>query len=177
MFERAFVVEPLRVLLQAPRFRNETWDGLRKRLAALPLGSPSALQEDGDRYYAVMLLARGEGTLRQATVTWRKQPFAAWWGARRLAIRPARPEAAAYTLGTQSGSGITVEHWRRLSASFALDPRWYHSAVWTGSEMIVWGGISGETGGRYDPSTDRWVPTSKTNEPSWRYRHTAVWTG
>jgi 2-amino-4-hydroxy-6-hydroxymethyldihydropteridine diphosphokinase len=38
MFERAFVVEPLRVLLQAPRFRNETWDGLRKQLAALPPG-------------------------------------------------------------------------------------------------------------------------------------------
>jgi N-acetylneuraminic acid mutarotase len=200
--------------------------GAAERLAALPLGSLSALQEDGDRYYAVMLLARGEGAMRQATVTWRKQPFATWWGTLRQAIGPAQPEAAAYTLGAQSGSGVAVEHWRRLAGSFALDPRWYHSAVWTGiemivwggadgyavinagrynpvtdswmevstagagattgvaatavwtgREMIVWGGISGETGGRYDPSTDRWVAISKTNAPSWRYHHTAVWTG
>lgn len=38
MFERAFVVEPLRALLHAPRFRNETWAGLREQLAALPPG-------------------------------------------------------------------------------------------------------------------------------------------
>ena len=57
----------------------------------------------------------------------------------------------------------------------------YHTAVWTGSEMIVWGGsgISGvlNTGGRYNPSTDSWTATSTTNAPSAREVHTAVWTG
>lgn len=38
MFERAFVVEPLFLLLQAPRFQGAAWDGLRERLAALPRG-------------------------------------------------------------------------------------------------------------------------------------------
>ena len=37
-----------------------------------------------------------------------------------------------------------------------------HSAVWTGREMIVWGGdtdsVYQNTGGRYDPSTDTWRP-------------------
>ena len=38
-----------------------------------------------------------------------------------------------------------------------------HTAVWTGTEMIVWGGYSlvvVNTGGRYSPSIDDWtVPT------------------
>ncbi len=56
-----------------------------------------------------------------------------------------------------------------------------HSAVWTGSEMIVWGGTDGtmsNTGGRYNPSTDSWQATSTgANVPSARRFHTAVWTG
>ena len=57
----------------------------------------------------------------------------------------------------------------------------YHTAVWTGSEMIIWVvWIFRElyTGGRYNPSTDSWVATSTgANVPSGRYAHTAVWTG
>jgi hypothetical protein len=53
--------------------------------------------------------------------------------------------------------------------------------VWTGTEMIIWGGISGfgvtNTGGRYDPNMDSWAPTSITNAPVARQLHTAVWTG
>ena len=57
----------------------------------------------------------------------------------------------------------------------------YHTAVWTGSEMIVWGGLNGpcdlNIGGRYVPSTDSWVATSTLNVPSARQSHTAIWTG
>jgi len=53
--------------------------------------------------------------------------------------------------------------------------------VWTGTEMIVWGGSDYisvfDTGGRYNSSTDSWTPTSTTNAPSGRVFHTAVWTG
>jgi len=63
--------------------------------------------------------------------------------------------------------------------------RWDHSAVWTGKEMIIWGGFETfilddyyKDGGRYDPATDKWTPTSTgTNCPSSRSQHTAVWTG
>jgi N-acetylneuraminic acid mutarotase len=57
-----------------------------------------------------------------------------------------------------------------------------HTAVWTGTEMIVWGG-SGlnspwiNTGGRYNPSTNGWTPTSTTNAPIARSSHVAVWSG
>jgi hypothetical protein len=54
--------------------------------------------------------------------------------------------------------------------------------VWTGSEMIVWGGRDGSlffnTGGRYKPAAGTWTPTnSGTEVPSARASHTAVWTG
>src|SRR5215472_864999 len=54
-------------------------------------------------------------------------------------------------------------------------------AVWTGSEMIVWGGVDQsvvglDTGGIYNPSTDSWTPTP-TNAPIGAFDHTAVWTG
>ncbi len=61
-----------------------------------------------------------------------------------------------------------------------LSPRMLHTAVWTGSEMIIWGGAgvgTFNTGGRYQPATDSWTPTSMTGVPAARFRHTAVWTG
>jgi N-acetylneuraminic acid mutarotase len=67
-----------------------------------------------------------------------------------------------------------------------LAPRYFHSAAWTGTEMIIWGGLFSDhstyyapldSGGKYNPSTNSWVLTSTTNAPSIRYSHTAVWTG
>jgi hypothetical protein len=57
-----------------------------------------------------------------------------------------------------------------------------HTAVWTGAEMIVWGGFENTgattTGGRYSPATDSWTPTSTgANVPTLRYHNTSVWTG
>ena len=47
------------------------------------------------------------------------------------------------------------------------------TAVWTGSEMIVWGGVNNilielNTGGRYTPATDSWTATSIANAPRGR---------
>ncbi len=59
--------------------------------------------------------------------------------------------------------------------------RWGHSAVWTGSEMIVWGGVvpSGatQTGAKYNPANDAWIPISTNGAPIARFDHRAVWTG
>src|SRR5205823_3880478 len=74
----------------------------------------------------------------------------------------------------------TDDTWAPTSLTNAPAARNYHTAVWTGSEMIVWGGLSFgnflNTGGRYDPSTDSWTATSTTNAPAGRFAHTAVWT-
>jgi hypothetical protein len=57
-----------------------------------------------------------------------------------------------------------------------------HTAVWTGTKMIVWGGDDGtnllNTGGQYDPATNAWTATLLGAwTPTARSSHTAVWTG
>ena len=85
-----------------------------------------------------------------------------------------------YTLPTISdgATGCIDNTWTATSTTNAPSGRSQHTAVWTGSEMIVWGGNDYlNTGGRYNPSTDSWIATSTTNAPSARNGHTVVWTG
>jgi len=73
--------------------------------------------------------------------------------------------------------------WNALPTEGAPAARYGHSAVWTGSTMIVWGGDLGgnpsatNTGGIYDPAARTWKSTSTTGAPTARFGHTAVWTG
>src|SRR5262245_56420222 len=64
----------------------------------------------------------------------------------------------------------------------ALEGRVDHTAVWTGTEMIVWGGTQGvrrpfSDGARFDPVATTWQPTSMATAPAQRDDHVAVWTG
>ncbi len=74
------------------------------------------------------------------------------------------------------------DSWSPTSDTF-LTARWYHSIIWTGSEMIVWGGFSNggnattRNGMRYSPDTDLWTSMAATNIPSGTHKHKAVWTG
>ena len=75
----------------------------------------------------------------------------------------------------------SIDSWTSTSILNAPSARDGHTAVWSGTEMIVWGGFDGfhgvNTGGRYNPGTDSWTATSTTNAPAGRSSHTAVWTG
>ena len=68
-----------------------------------------------------------------------------------------------------------------MSTDNAPTARSSHTAIWTGSEMIVWGYVSilgfATTGGKYDPNTDNWIPTNTYDVPEARSSQTAVWTG
>ena len=71
-----------------------------------------------------------------------------------------------------------------LSTAAAPAARSDHTAVWTGSEMLVWGGngsvgSSGllNDGGRYYPTDDTWTAIPTNRAPAGRYLHTVVWTG
>jgi N-acetylneuraminic acid mutarotase len=77
-----------------------------------------------------------------------------------------------------------TDTWMPMSMTNAPEARDDFTAVWTGSEMIVWGGYVGtdwstatNTGGRYDPVTDVWTPTSTVGAPPARAFHEAIWTG
>ena len=71
-------------------------------------------------------------------------------GGERIA-RPARP---ATSLAVPGSAG-----WARLPRA-PIAPRSEYAAVWTGKQMIVWGGYSGNTqygdGAAYDPATRTW---------------------
>ena len=53
--------------------------------------------------------------------------------------------------------------WTATNVTNAPASRTEHTAIWTGTEMIVWGGYSDNlgfnTGGKYNPSTDSWTVT------------------
>jgi hypothetical protein len=77
----------------------------------------------------------------------------------------------------------STDTWTVTNTTNAPSARENHTAVWTRNEVIVWGGTNGNfgvflnTGGRYNPSSDSWTPTSTTNAPAARDLQTAVWTG
>ena len=61
-----------------------------------------------------------------------------------------------------------------------------HIAVWSGNEMLVWGGYQSQfttasylsDGGRSNPLSDTWFPISTGfNVPQARAAHTAAWNG
>ncbi len=72
-----------------------------------------------------------------------------------------------------------ADTWRPITLQGAPSNRCWHSAVWTGKEMIIWGGGNAtkgfNDGGRYDPVTDTWKPISLEGAPSPRVHHVAVW--
>jgi N-acetylneuraminic acid mutarotase len=79
------------------------------------------------------------------------------------------------------GEVISTVEWQQRFSSSSPTARRDHTAVWTGSEMIIWGGFDGNTrlntGGRYNPLTDSWSPITTSGAPSGRRYHTAIWTG
>jgi N-acetylneuraminic acid mutarotase len=146
---------------------------------AVPIGVLSPLQEEETSYYATAVIAKSDDHLKLGTITWHKEPLESWLA--RAEKQPAMTVAAgaSYSLPKISDMADSCidDTWTALPGP--PDGRIEHTAVWTGSEMIVWGGNENNlnTGGRYNPSTDSWTPTSNTNAPSRRSFHTAIWTG
>jgi N-acetylneuraminic acid mutarotase len=110
------------------------------------------------------------------TAVWTGTVMVIWGGERAGYLSP---------IGQTSGSRYdpATDSWSATSTVGAPGPRRNHTAIWTGREMVVWGGYDGysgqpdQAGGRYDPVADSWMPTSTVGAPPGRYLHTAVWTG
>jgi hypothetical protein len=71
--------------------------------------------------------------------------------------------------------------WQPVSATGAPSARDLHTAVWTGTRMLVWGGQDAtselNTGARYNPVADAWSAMSLAGAPEGRDSHRAVWVG
>ena len=72
--------------------------------------------------------------------------------------------------------------WVNGTTTGQIQPRFNHTAVWTDSGMVLWGGnLSANqysaSGGMYQPRSDTWVAMSPINAPVERADHSALWTG
>src|SRR5213080_326210 len=141
----------------------------------LAVGKVSPLREDEGHYYAVAVTNKGKDRLKLATVAWLKEPLRSWLAKAETQVPVTMAAVSAnYTLPVISGQSdnsipsvaCTDDTWTATSTTGAPAARERHTAVWTGSEMIVWGGVGSSlfnTGGRYNPVTDSWTATSTTS--------------
>jgi N-acetylneuraminic acid mutarotase len=108
---------------------------------------------------------------------------AVWTGGEMIVWGGKRSIGTANLLSTGGRYNPSSDTWSSVSSGAGVPVgRVGHTAVWTGSEMIIWGGVSGsgilDTGGRYAPGSDTWVPVSTgANLPTARHDHIAAWTG
>jgi N-acetylneuraminic acid mutarotase len=125
----------------------------------------------------------GPGPRAGHTAVWTGSKMIVWGG--EVVSIPHPPDGpglnVAMPLATGGVYDPPTDAWTATSTVGAPSPRVYHTAVWTGSKMIVWGGqgLSTDlnTGGVYDPAADSWRPVSTVGAPAARSFHTAVWTG
>lgn len=91
------------------------------------------------------------------------------------------PAHASQPSNQSSINADTTRGWAPISVPGAPLARSEHNAIWTGSEMIIWGGYANGIylgdGGRYNLSTNSWSSIATNGAPSARVGHTAIWTG
>ncbi len=110
-----------------------------------------------------------------------RQYHTAVWTGSEMIVWGGKSNGFPEQLNTGGRYNPSTDSWTATSTANAPSARFEHTAIWTGSEMIVWGGFDGSsrvnTGARYNPATNSWTATSTTNAPSARGFHTAIWTG
>ena len=83
--------------------------------------------------------------------------------------------------GRLDAPGGLPQSWLPVTATGAPSARSRHTAVWTGSKMLVWGGQQSGVflgdGAAYDPTSDTWTALPSTAAPVPRANHVAVWSG
>ena len=72
--------------------------------------------------------------------------------------------------------------WTPIATEDAPSARTDASAVWTGTEMIIWGGYDlygspTSTGARFDPVAGTWTALPTAGAPSLREHASVTWTG
>jgi N-acetylneuraminic acid mutarotase len=158
-------------------------------------GGLSRLEESGQGFTTRALLEEDASGATVAQWTVPRISWDAWWASQEPSLDEAtvRPVAASTSLSgiapsLRGGQGAAAapcapdDSWYRSGlGEDVLEARELHTAVWTGTHMIIWGGSYYSNpmanGGRYDPATDTWSPVAADGAPEPRWSHAAVWTG
>ncbi len=173
----------------ARRLARTDFEKTRRQFPGRP-GEVGPVEEETDRFLIRTLLAEEPGRVRVAVFSVNKKTWNQWW-ADVAATLPLDPELASKPFDIEAGE-LPIVSGGTMRAPCAADDSWVppsgvspearsgHRAVWTGTEMLIWGGSYGFDyldGYRYDPVLDTWAPLSATGAPSGRSDHAAVWTG
>lgn len=115
----------------------------------------------------------GAPSARKACATvWTGEEFVVWGGynGRIYANRTVLSDGARYR--------PAENRWLPMNPVHPLGPRELPDAVWTGEEVVFWGGTGRlGPGGRYNPRLDSWAPISTNGAPSWVQTHNMAWAG
>lgn len=120
---------------------------------------------------------------RVSEPVWTGEELAVWGGARApeqsRAQEARRDETRGEFLADGAAYDPNADRWRALPRA-PLEARAGHVSVWTGEELVVWGGGKGTAlladGAAYDPGTDEWRRISD-GPLSPRWGAIGVWTG
>ena len=131
-----------------------------------------------------------------ATDTWRRiapsplaarfEPTAVWTGTEMIVFGGVLITDKWRSYGDGARYNPATDTWTLLNPQGAPSSRTVHSAVWTGKEMLIWGGRFLNhppelgypvAGASYDPATDSWTPIPTLGSPEGRAGHAAVWNG
>ena len=79
------------------------------------------------------------------------------------------------------GATTMSDGWQQGTNAGGPGPRRNHTAVWTGTEMIVWGGaynlVYSLPNRRFNPAMDVWRTIETSDSPNGQEGHSAIWTG
>ena len=147
-------------------------------------GDGARYDPDRDAWTPLLLQGAAPSARTDATVLWTGSAMIIWGGF---------GGSDAEDINRNDGGRFYPANdvWKPVSTTGAPGARHAHSAVWTGNEMLVWGGFSESrteldaqtndaylnTGGRYDPAIDAWKDITTNGAPSRRSPGAAVWTG
>lgn len=103
----------------------------------------------------------------KGTIIWSGTEFL-FWGGGHTAYNTGPPfniPIPAYYSNKGARYNPTTEVWTEMNFTNAPEARFKHKTVWTGTEMIIWGGKKGDdslhnylnTGAKYNPTTDSWT--------------------
>lgn len=149
--------------------RMLVWGGLN----ASGLLADGALYDPAANTWSTLGATTPPAPRMNATAVWTGDRLLVWGGEGELG-----PLGSGAQLLFADGSPAA---WSPLSAAGAPSARSGHTAVWTGSRLLVWGGQSDGTplgdGAAYDPATDTWQALPSAGAPAARFDHTALWTG
>lgn len=162
----------------SPRMNHlAVWTGSRMVIWGGSRGADTygdgALYEPVGNVWTPLTLPNAPAPRAKAGAVWAGDRLLVWGG-----------EGAAGFLNTGGqllfGNGLPSQ-WLTNSLTGAPAGRSGHSVVWTGSRLLVWGGVNlagflGD-GAAYNPATDTWTPIASGNAPTARTAHSAVWTG